>query len=637
MRRSGSIRLALIAALAVALCLGIVGWGLIRSSSPSAPPSVNVAIPRKVSGGKHLSVWWDGIPADIQKQSTLTGQTSNIHPTDYTGPSECRKCHKANYDSWSGHPHSVMNALATPAMVKGDFSDTAAISYRGGRATFQRVGDSYRMHLERDAVRRTYEITQTIGSRYFQYYVGKLTEGPEPTDHHFYKKDHVLGFGYWLSQMEWVPVVHIGPETPDRRRMDPFAPPASGRHYAEYAAGCNYCHTTFPLADMFGRIADNMGEHAPVDLHWSLRDYLEGARPRMIDRISELMDRSLGPTLAEMPDRNMVSSPMADWEASQYAVTLGVSCEACHLGGKEHVESAGKIPPRFFPNSPHLFVQGTSPPPDSGRTHHNVNWACGRCHTGRRPQFAAGMSTWNSVEYADAMRGGCYSQLRCIDCHNPHKATGTKWQKTPEQDDAVCLKCHEKFRSDDNRQGHTHHASGSAGARCLNCHMPRINEGLEDAVRTHMIYSPTRPDMIEAGQPNACNLCHTSQPIRWTLDHLNKWYGATFNEEKIASNYLHKNEPAALGWLRSEHSATRLVAAEALTKRGDRWAIPQLVEALDDPYLLNRQFASKGLQEMLGMRLPDLGYRFYMTREERRSPLEKIRARLLSPALVQPP
>ena len=26
----------------------------------------------------------------------------------------------------------------------------------------------------------------------------------------------------------------------------------------------------------------------------------------------------------------------------------------------------------------------------------------------------------------------------------------------------------------------------------MNCHMPRINEGLQDVVRTHMIYSPNR-------------------------------------------------------------------------------------------------------------------------------------------------
>ena len=53
-----------------------------------------------------------------------------------------------------------------------------------------------------------------------------------------------------------------------------------------------------------------------------------------------------------------------------------------------------------------------------------------------------------------------------------------------------------------------------------------------------------------------------------------------------------------------------------------------LIDALDDPYLLNRQFAFKGLQEMLGPQLGETDYRFYMTPEERRQPLAALRARL---------
>jgi hypothetical protein len=106
--------------------------------------------------------------------------------------------------------------------------------------------------------------------------------------------------------------------------------------------------------------------------------------------------------------------------AQQSFRSNGVSCEACHLGGKEHSHSGGKVRPRFFPASPHLGVESAGQALDPGRTSANINWACGRCHTGGRPAFAAGMSTWNSVEYSDAMRGSCYSKLRCIDCHDPH-------------------------------------------------------------------------------------------------------------------------------------------------------------------------------------------------------------------------
>jgi predicted CXXCH cytochrome family protein len=510
-----------------------------------------------------------------------------------------------------------MNVLATDQTVRGDFSGSAAISYRGGRAGFEKRDNQFLMRLERDGVTRTYRITQTIGSRFYQYYVGRQTEGPEPLDHHFYHKDHVLPFGYWLDQKEWVPIVHVGPELSDEQRPDPFRPPEGGRHYAEYAVSCNYCHTTFALGDLLGRRPQQMGEHAPVRLNWAVRAYLEATRPADLKAMAKVLAARTG------------ENPMTTWDAEHYAVSFGVSCEACHLGGREHVESGGAVLPRFFPSSPSLTVEGSAPPP--GRTVENENWACGRCHTGGRPAFAAGMSTWNSVEFSDAARGGCYSKLRCVDCHSPHEALGPKWTRTPDQDDAVCLKCHDAFRAADRRAAHTHHPAGTAGDRCLNCHMPRINEGLQDVVRTHMIYSPTRADMIEANHPNACNLCHTDRPIDWTLGHLKDWYGKTYDDGKITVSYFERAKPVALGWLSSRNESVRLVAADALARSRDARAIPPLIEALDDPFLLNRQFAARGLEQMLGLRPADAGYRFYQSKEERQKPLAELRARVSNP------
>jgi predicted CXXCH cytochrome family protein len=521
-----------------------------------------------------------------------------------------------------------MNALANDATVKGDFSGAADISYWGGRASFFRDADGYKMRLERGGVRRTYHINQTIGSRFHQRYVGKQIEGPEPRSHQFYGADHVLPFGYWLEEKEWIPIIHIGPERPDDQRPDPFVPPDRGVYYAEYSIGCNYCHTTFPLGDLFGRFAVKMGEQAPVQLHWSLRKYLGDAHPDMLPAIANVVD--------QVPEGEaLVRNPMGDWEASRHAVTLGVSCEACHLGGRAHVESRGQVPPRFFPSSPHLTIEADQTPVDFGRTHDNVNWACGRCHTGDRPRFAAGMSTWNSVEYSDATLGSCYSKLRCIDCHNPHRPTGRKWSLSADHDDALCLKCHSQLEPAAKRVRHTHHPVGSDGARCMNCHMPRINEGLQDVVRTHMIYSPTRADMIEANHPNACNLCHTRESIDWTLRYLKQWYGATYSTEKIAAGYPQRTQPVARGWLQSASPAVRLVAVEALTRVKDFPALPELLGALDDPYLVNRQFAYKGLQEMLGVRLRDFGYRFYMRSDERRKPLAGLRDRFTNTAATK--
>lgn len=592
--------------------------------SQSSMPVVSNASGRSVPKGPlattpRLTVWWD-FPQHLAPKAE--NPDSNVQPADYVGPEACQQCHAKNFEAWSKHPHRWMNAIATDQTVLGDFSDSAGIDYRGGNATFRQDNGQYMMTLERGAVRRAYQVTQTIGSRFFQYYVGRQIEGPEPPEHDFYHKEHVLPFGYWLSEREWVPAVHIGPELPDESRPDPYQPPASGHYYAEYSASCNYCHSTFALGDMLARRPHQMGEHAPAKMHWSVHDYLSDARPDQL------------PAMSNLHSGGAQANPMARWDAEHYAVTFGITCEACHLGTRAHVESRGKILPQFFPVSASLATEG--PPHDTGKTVANVNWACGRCHTGGRPSYAAGMSTWNSVEFADAARGSCYSEMRCIECHNPHQALGESWQRSADQDDAVCLKCHGQFKAQNARAAHTHHPAGSEGDRCLNCHMPRINEGLQDVVRTHTIFSPTQRDMIEKNQPNACNLCHVEQTIDWTLERLGRWYGRTYDATKLAKHYPHRAGPVAHGWLKSDQAAVRLVAADALSRSGDRSAALQVLDAMNDPFLVNRQFAARDFEKLTGVRPGESGYRFYQSRKERSHPLEQLRDKLMSNSTETP-
>lgn len=423
-----------------------------------------------------------------------------------------------------------MNALAEVSTVKGDFTGTKSVSYLGGRATFVHRDGHFRMRLERDAIVREYLVTQTIGSRFYQYYVGRLLEGPEPRSHIAYTEDHVLPFGYWLDRKEWVPTVHVHfaelagenvdeEDLPASQRHDPFAPPHEKFSFTAYYQ-CSHCHTTMPLGDLLVRNPEVVGKHAPVSLHLDTVGYLQQTHPEVPNpaAVRTMSNEQAGKRLYE------IEQQAKQWDARDHAVTLGISCEACHLGAKEHAQGKQKHP-HFFPESPYLFAYSDSHQVwESGRSHDNVNWACGRCHAGGRRLLAGGMATWNSTEYTDAMRGSCYSELRCIDCHNPHEATGSKWTQTETENDAVCLRCHQELKDDKKLQSHTHHAPDSAGSRCLDCHMPRVNEGLQDIVRTHMIYSPTQPAMIEANHPNACNMCHTEKPIDWALRHLKDWY-----------------------------------------------------------------------------------------------------------------
>ncbi len=99
-----------------------------------------------------------------------------------------------------------------------------------------------------------------------------------------------------------------------------------------------------------------------------------------------------------------------------------------------------------------------------------------------------------------------------------------------------------------------------------------------------------------------------------------------------ASTATNRAGPVGLGWLKSPHEPTRLVAVDAVARADARWALPSVINVLDDPYLLNRQFTRIALERWLGVRLEDHGYRFFMTPEERREPVEKVRAALLAPS-----
>lgn len=579
---------------------------------------------------ERLMVHWDTPPEELPGVVKSEG-ISNIRREDYIGPDACRRCHKEQHASWSGHAHRWMNAMATEETVKGDFVSDRQITYQGATGTFFNDNGTNYMRILRNSVEHVYEVRQTLGSRFFQYFIGRGVEGPAPEGHTYYRNDHVLPFGYWLDKEMWVPVVHVADEKPDEDgRWNPLDPPViedGARRNMTYAKSCNYCHTTFPLADMLIRNSGLISKHVPATLHLSMSRHVGNSH-------AELWDSSIPADQTDVETVNAIIETMASFEAPNKAATLGISCEACHLGCRAHAEGRQKKP-SFFPIGDDLFLRRSSKPVATGRTKSNVNWVCSRCHQGHRPTLAGGMSTWNSTEFSDADRGSCYSEMTCIQCHDPHKGIGKRWSRTPVQDDAVCLSCHDHLNDATRRKNHTHHAAGSVGDHCLNCHMPRINEGMQDVVRTHTIFSPNQADMLEAAHPNACNQCHLDRPIDWTLKYLEEWYGKNWNDRRIAKSYPDRDQSLGYVWLNHQDEAVRLIAADTVARRKERGLAAELLDVLDDPYLLNRQFAQKAVEELFETELIEYGYRFYMTRDERREPLVRIRKRLLSPETAQ--
>ncbi|MBL4844501.1 MAG: hypothetical protein JKY65_03150, partial [Planctomycetes bacterium] len=415
-------------------------------------------------------------------------QRSNIHRGDYVGPEACAECHEEKYAAWKLHPHSRMNLNASPATVLGDFSG-AVLNYGGGQALFERSGDLFFMTITRQEQRRRYRVTRTVGSRFTQMYVGLQVEGPEPKDDPVYRREGKLPFGYWLSRQAWFPESYFDSDCPPE--YDPkgqISLPAEDAHQTTWRKNCIYCHNTYPYAERLRAQAGTTGFPAK-DL--SLRD-------------------------SAPPDAEPGLAPSE-------LVTLGISCESCHFGGRDHAKR--ELPIRFLPESPHLDFAKATPERilNAREDPYVVNSICNQCHFSRGVSpYPNGAGTWNSRESVDLALGGCASKIRCTDCHDPHEAGPPGGGAPDAQHLAACLKCHPTLATPAARSEHTLHGES---VTCLDCHMPRIVQGLEAVLRTHQISTPGDVRMLAAGAPNACNLCHLDRSLEWTLATLKAGWG----------------------------------------------------------------------------------------------------------------
>jgi predicted CXXCH cytochrome family protein len=92
--------------------------------------------------------------------------------------------------------------------------------------------------------------------------------------------------------------------------------------------------------------------------------------------------------------------------------------------------------------------------------------------------------------------------IRCTDCHNPHTT------KVKFSDNTLCTSCHTHEAAKYDTPAHHRHKADSAGASCVECHMPETPYMDVDLRRDHSLRIP-RPDLsVELGTPNACTGCH---------------------------------------------------------------------------------------------------------------------------------
>ncbi len=355
------------------------------------------------------------------------------------------------------------------------------------------------------------------------------------------------------------------------------------------------------------------------------------------------------------PQEREVTS--GEWDTR--AVEFGISCEACHGPGQQHIAyqrdlAVNKDTAASLSSDPIVNPENLS--------HVRSSQVCGQCHsvmtlkgdprklnvegvtfrpgtdlreshdvwqlhspemkellknesihdrvvsTNRGTFYSDGVVRVSGREYTALEQSGCFQrgEMGCLTCHQLHKADDdTRSDKIWANDQLkpssegidACVQCHDQQQYSTE---HTHHLADSSGSNCYNCHMPHTAYGLLKAIRNHTISVPDLKRELAVDRPNACNQCHLDKTLEWTADYLKEWYSI----DKPELDAEQSETAASILTLLKGNAANRAMAAwtmgwsDAQAASGNDWQSIYLAQLLNDPYLAVRMIARRSLQTL---------------------------------------
>ena len=286
----------------------------------------------------------------------------------------------------------------------------------------------------------------------------------------------------------------------------------------------------------------------------------------------------------------------------------GINCESCHGDASAHLKNPAD--PGILQISVMNATQRTA--------------ICAPCHAKMSPLSASyqpaqrffdhydlttlesadfypdGRDLGENYTYTSWLLGSCNRNNK-LDCLNCHTSTGAS-RFTAENSDQACTSCHQEIAA--RAEKHTHHESGTAGARCIGCHMPKTR--FANMTRSdHSFLPPTPAATMQFQSPNACNICHSTKDAAWADSQVRKWYKPGYQQPALdrarliddARHQQWKLAPAMLSALRDPKSnpvfSTSLL--RLLRSWNDPRKVPILVAQLNATSPLVRAAAAASL------------------------------------------
>jgi predicted CXXCH cytochrome family protein len=538
---------------------------------------------------------------------------SNVLRADYAGSASCEPCHPSIHAAFMKSPMHRMTRRAEGSEVRAPF-DGGVFRFRGDSVVLEEHDGGRYMKLEsRKSGNRLFRITKVIGGRYREDFVGHEVSGIAES----------AGARQAAHAEQIMPVSWLLFEPGFRYKG--YSVMVRERGWLEpgmvWRETCIFCHNTAPrLTSLYDDLLPEAGKYQgsvserflPPSRTWRVAPADEDGLVRAVaDEVTAIggprPDGDLPEVLAE------AMRETRERFDEQHLVELGIGCEACHNGSKEHSGHPERRP-SFELRSKLLRVETPGTKGAEPTRASFINRTCARCHTVLFSEYpytwegglradAPGGSNINSGEARDFILGGCADRMACSTCHDPH--AGTKPERLEElgtvAGNRICTSCHRGLEGTEAVARHTHHRPLGEGSACLSCHMPKKNMGLAYRLtRYHRIGAPNDAARVEGDRPLECALCHTDRSVGVLVDTMERWWGSRFERAKLRALYGRleaKPLEATIAYGKPHEVAA---AAGVLGERGGAEGVPFIGTALTNEYPLVRYFARRALEQASG-------------------------------------
>jgi predicted CXXCH cytochrome family protein len=545
----------------------------------------------------------------------------------------CFKCHADHHASWQRTFHRSMTREATAENVKGDFAN-AVYRYRGTTTRMTRDGDTFFMET----------IDPAWANRAAK--SGKPLDQPGPAPTKRFQVARLVG-SHWFQECLYqdgagrywrLPVSFSIVEGRWLHTNGAFLVPDTDEFFSKstlWNESCVFCHNTKPSKRPLPPtpLAPQGGYRTEVAELGISCEACHGPGGEHI-RANQNPARRLALPHAEQGDPTIVNPRRLSVERAD------AICAHCHGATVPRPEAwdrvsvtepyiAGEDLLRFYSffwseKEQQDLAGGEATPRAAG---------IGRAATvaGDGRFWGDGTPLTTALEYNGLALSRCYQngqgELRCATCHDLHPQEPNYLLRAGMATNEACYQCHAVYRT--RLIEHTHHPAESQGSLCYNCHMPYQVYSLLTTHRSHRIESPTIEGSRGTGKPHACNLCHLDKSLGWAEQRLVTWYG----RKRVPLSDTEKQTASSLLHLTQSDARSRAVIAgafswpPALEASGTDWEGPVLIRLLDsETYPAVRYLLHRSLRRLQGV--DALPYEYQETPALRRMQVAALRSRL---------